>query len=733
MKIRLLGPVELQASGQLVSLGPPRRRAVFAALAVDAGRPVAVSELVDRIWGERPPAEARNALYSYVARIRRVLAESVRDRGIAPRLVGGTGWYRLEVDEADVDLHHFRLLTTDAQQAQQETRQAELLSEALQLWRGTPMADLSGMWVEGVRVGCYERRLNAMVGWARVEASMGNHDRVIALLLDVSGEHPLAEPLTAVLMRSLYGAGRTAEALRYYAEIRQRLADELGVEPGPKLQELHRAILRGDPTDSNPALIVKPKPLEYTIPAQLPADLPDFTGRGEELARLDAIVSTAGEQPTSAVSVAITGTAGVGKTMLALRWAHRAAPHFPDGQLYVDLHGTEAPTEPAVVIRGFLEGLGLPPQRIPTGLDERAALYRSLLAGRRMLVVLDNARDAEQVRPLLPGASGCMAVVTSRQELTGLVATEAAHPLALDLLSPAESRVLLTRRIGVDRVAAEPGVVDEIITRCAGLPLALAIVCARAATRTTVSLARLAAELGEVHGLDAFDTGDAVTNLRAMYGWSYRRLRKPVARAFRLLGLHPGPEVSIPAAASLIAASEHQVQAWFVELARAHLITERPAGRYVLHNLLHTYAAELGYTLDIESDRHDAVHRLLDHYLHTAHTADRLLAPDRVPLTLPVAAPGAVVERIPDRRQAMLWFRKELPILVRVVRMAAEHRMNEHAWQLPWTLATFLDCDGLRHDDVAIQQEALDAVRRLGAPARQFPGPPARRRARPAR
>ncbi|MGY5128265.1 ATP-binding protein [Streptomyces nigrescens] len=460
-----------------------------------------------------------------------------------------------------------------------------------------------------------------------------------------------------------------------------------------------------------------------TVPAQLPPDVRGFTGRAAHLDALDAIAAAGGQQPTTVVVTAIDGSAGVGKTTLAVHWAHRVADRFDDGQLYVNLRGfapTGAPMPPAEAIRAFLDAFHVPPQRIPAGLDAQAALYRSLLAGKRMLIVLDNARDVDQVRPLLPGAPGCLVLVTSRNQLTGLVAAEGAHPLGLDPLTPREACDLLTHRLGAQRVTAEPEPAEAIIAACGRFPLALAIVAARAATRPHLPLHTLADELsGTATGLDALSTGEPATDIRAVFSWSYHALSPDAAQLFRLLGLHPGPDTSAPAAASLAALPVAQVRPLLAELARANLIAEHTPGRYALHDLLRAYATDLAHHVDPDEHRHAATHRLLDHYLHTAHTADRLLVRARDLITLTPPQPGATVDHPTDQQQALAWFTAERRALLAAVGHAAAAGFDTHTWQLAWILWTFLERQGHWHDLAAAGRTAVAAARRLADPTVQ--------------
>ncbi|MEV4416710.1 helix-turn-helix domain-containing protein [Catellatospora sp. NPDC049609] len=428
-------------------------------------------------------------------------------------------------------------------------------------------------------------------------------------------------------------------------------------------------------------------------PAQLPAALAGFTGRAAQLRRLDDLLDRAAGQSTALAVVLVVGTAGIGKTTLALHWAHRARPAFPDGQLYVDLRGFD-PSGRAVTageaVRGFLDALGVPASRVPADLPAQAALFRSLLADRRMLIVLDNARDAGQVRPLLPGAPGCLVLVTARGDLDGLVAAEGAHLLVLDLLGDAEAAELLAARIG-PRAREEPEALARLADSCARLPLALALVGARAALRPQFPLGQLAGELAEAgRVLDTLRSADASTDLRAVFSWSHRMLAPGTARLFRLLSLAPGPDITGPAAASLAGVGQGRGAAMLAELARAQLVSEHAPGRFRFHDLLRAYAAEICAAEDSAEQRRAALHRLLDHYLHTACRAALLLAPDREPIEVKPPAPGAVPRRIGSERAALAWFTAEQAVLAASIRRAAEEGFEEHAWQLVWTLADFL-------------------------------------------
>jgi tetratricopeptide (TPR) repeat protein/transcriptional regulator with XRE-family HTH domain len=493
---------------------------------------------------------------------------------------------------------------------------------------------------------------------------------------------------------------------------RQVMARELGTEPGTELSELHRRILAADARQAVPAAAAG------TVPRQLPAAGGHFAGRAAELALLDGLLDEASrEAPGAVVISAVGGAAGVGKTTLAVHWAHRAAHRFGDGQLYVNLRGfgpSGSPVTSGEAIRGFLDALGVPPERVPRDPQSRSGLYRSLLAGRRMLIVLDNARDEQQVRPLLPAGPRCLVIVTSRSQLSGLAAADGARLLPLDVLSPAEARQLLAARLG-RRAEAEPDAAGEIARLCAGLPLALAIAAACAAARPRLPLAGLAAMLSDARGrLDALDTGDPAMNVRTVFSWSVRQLSPVAARMFALLGLHPGPDCTAPAAASLAAIPLPEAARALRQLATASLLTEHRPGRYAFHDLLRAYAAERAEATADGGERRAATGRILGHYLHTARTATMLLDPAREQITLAPAQPGVLPEVLADQQQATAWFDAEHPVLSNAVVLASGSGFDDFAWQLPWAMADFLQWRGRWQELAAIERAGLAAAIRLG-------------------
>ena len=677
VRFRLLGPVEAEVDGRQIELGHAKQRCVLAALLVDVDRIVPVDVLLDRVWAHRLPRNGRVTLSGYISRLRHLLA-AVDDVSLTREADG----YRLAVDPMSVDLHRFRTLVARAGAATSRDEGTALLTEALASWRGPAFATVDAPWLNDLRDQLASERLTAELDRNDLVLDQG---RPMALVTELSVSvttNPWDERLAGQLMLALYRCGRQTDALHRYELLRSQLAEEFGVDPSPPLQQLHQRILRADHTLA----------VNTTVPRQLPAPPASFTGRTHQLARLEAIRN--GSSSTAAV-VAVTGTAGVGKTALALQWAHQVAHEYPDGQLYVNLRGFDpdgsVPCPAETAILGFLDGLGVAPHRVPGGLDEQSALYRSTLAGRRMLVVLDNARDVAQIQPLLPGTPGCLVLVTSRNQLTGLIAGQAAHPVTLDLLNTEEARDLLACRLGAQRVAAEPSAVDKILDRCAGLPLALTIVAARSATHPHFPLRVLASELHNSHSrLDALTDADPRADVRAVFSWSCDTLSPASARLFRLLGLHPGPDFAAPAAASLAAVPLTQLGPLLAELTRAHLLTQHVPGRYAYHDLLRAYATEQAHLHEPASERHDAAQRMHDHYVHTAHSATRLIDPYQGdPPELAPAGADVVRECFAGKEQAASWFTAEFPVLLAAIDHAALCGLEQYTWSLAWALSEY--------------------------------------------
>jgi DNA-binding SARP family transcriptional activator len=730
VEVRLLGPVDVLAAGGPRAVDGRRRRAVLAVLALHDGQIASTGTLLEAVWGRAAPAVAVNTLQSHMSYLRTVLGSKT---AILARPPG----YVLHLEGDGTDVRAAERLLREGTQAADPGQEMRLLREALALWRGRPLADVAGSaWLEGqaARLDLLQVQVERALAEARLAA--GEHAQLAFDLAQLAGEHPLDEQIHAQLMLALYRSGRQADALAVYHRLRRTLAQELGIDPSQNLRELEAAILRQDQVLGAPTLAVtvplsspavampadSPAPQAspvVPVPAQLPPALAAFAGRKAELASLDALLPHAAEAGRGMVVIsAVSGTAGVGKTTLAVKWAHQIAERFPDGQLYVNLRGfgpDGTPVDPAEAMRGFLDALGAPAARIPAGLAGQTALYRSLLRGKRVLVVLDNARDAAQARPLLPGTPGCLAIVTSRNQLIGLAAAEGAAPLALDLPTSADAHDLLERRLGEVRLASDPAAADEIIQRCARLPLALAIVAARAAIRPSLRLAGIAAELREANAvLDPLEGDELASDVRAIFSWSYHALPADAAWLFRLLGLQPGPDIAIAAAASLAAIPRQQARPLLAGLARAHLLAEYTPGRYGFHDLLRAYAGELAHTHDSPSARHAAIGRLLDHYLHTAHHAAMLIEPYYDPLALAPAEPGVVRDQLTTAAEALSWFDTEHGVVLAAVQLAADAGFSARAWQLVWSLSDFLLRGGLWHEQARICGTGLKAARDAG-------------------
>jgi DNA-binding SARP family transcriptional activator len=688
MQVRLLGPVDVVDGDVAQPIPGLRRRAVLAVLGLAAGDPVSIERLVEVVWDGAPPARALNTLQSNISYLRGLL-------GGRDAIVARPPGYRLYTD-GGTDLDLARQLIGQARRSDNPAEHVRLLESALLLWRGRPLADVAGLsWLDSQADRLAQLRLDALHDLHGARLALGEHITLIAELENLIREHPYQERFHRHLMLAYYRAGRQADALSAYQQLRRRLADELATEPALELRELEAAILRQSASLDPPGHAEAPERRSVTegaaeVPRQLPADLGGFVGRLDHLADLDRQLENSRDGVTIRV---ISGTAGVGKTALAVHWAHRVAHRFPDGQLYVNLRGFDpagAPMAPAEAIRGFLEAFGVPAARIPSGPDARAALYRTIVAGRRLLILLDNAADADQLRPLLPGAPCSLVVITSRDQLRALSVTDGAHPHPLDLMTRDEAREMLGRRIGATRLAAEPAAADDIIDGSYRLPLALAVVAARAATYPRLPLAALAAELRDDRGaLQALAGGEAAVDVRAVLSWSYRQLSPDAARLFRLLGLHPGPDLTAAAVASLVALPPSRTPALLAELIRTNLVGQPVPGRYAFHGLLRTYAWELTEHTETARQRRSAIRRLLDHYTHTADAANRLLGPTCDDAPPGPVEPGVTPEPLSDEAHALAWFMAERRVLFAAVALAARYDLQGPSRRLASALAAF--------------------------------------------
>jgi DNA-binding SARP family transcriptional activator len=717
---RVLGPVAVLAGDQELPVGRPQQRGLLGFMLLRAGSAVPLTQLIDALW-EAPPATATTQVQACVSGLRRVL----RAVGAAGALRTEPAGYRLAVDPGELDLAVFDQRVHQAWTAMAAGRAGEAAEgyrAALALWRGAPLGGAAGAYVDAAAVGLRERMLAAWEALADAELAAGRPDTVALDLRRLCDEHPLREALAERLMLALYRCGRRGDALAAFRRLRQALRDELGVEPGAELAELHRSMLRGETRAERSApdralIAVAP------TPRQLPVAPPILVGRDEQIEALHALAARRG-----APVAVVTGMPGVGKTALVRYWAQRIAGQFPDGQLYADLRGFgphPLPLPPGDALGGFLVALGIALRRLPAGTDARASLFRELLTGRRVLVVLDNAASADQVRPLLAGTSGSLTVVTSRRALSGLVTAEGAEPLPLAALSLDQARELMLRRVGPVRAGAAPEAIEDIVAACARLPLALTVVAARAASHPHFPLAALATELRDDRlRLDALAADHPATEVRAVLSWSYGTLSAPAARLFRLLGNLPAPEVTPELAASITALPHRPARTALAELAAAHLVEEYLPGRFRLHELLHAYATELTGAADSGADRRAATERILDHYLHAAHAASLLLYPelrlqDWPPIPLEPPAAGTVTARLADRDEAVRWFTVEQRPLLDAVRLATASGRDLRAWQLAATLVAPLDLHGRWHELAAAQGSALAASHRLGDPTKE--------------
>jgi DNA-binding SARP family transcriptional activator/tetratricopeptide (TPR) repeat protein len=717
MAFCLLGPLVVRSGGVEVPVPRGKQRAVLAALLLSAGRVVSLDELAEILWGSAPPPSARVTVQNHVKRLRRALGGTG-----GSRIITRPHGYVIRVDPGELDITTFEGRVAAARAAAQDSAWDTAAAEgsaALALWRGQPLADVDSELL-ALRDGPRLAELRLLALETRIDADLhrGRPGEVIGELRQLVAANPLRERLHALLMLALHRDGRQAEALAAYQAARQILVAEVGIEPGPGLRTLHQQILTADPA------LERPDPGRYAgggpervVPRELPAAVAHFAGRAEALAALTGLLDQAdGQVPRTAVISAIEGTAGVGKTALAVHWAHQAADRFPDGQLYVNLRGFDPggpPVPPAEAMRGFIDRLRDPEQPVPAAPAAQAALYRSLLAGRRMLILLDNARDEEQVQPLLPGRPDCVTIVTSRNLLTGLVVTNGAAPLAIDTLTDHESTDLLAHRLGPERVDSEAETVHELVAGCAGLPLALCMIAARAAICPDLPLAVLAAQLRD-DGLGALSGPDQRADLRTVFSWSYRHLAPAAARMFRLLGLHPGPDIGAAAAARLAGMSGPDARTALITLTRAHLLAEPAPGRFTFHDLLRAYAAELTREQDTEAERDQALTRLLGWYLHAVAAADRALDyGDPRPAPDPRYRPPEVTE-FAGHHEADMWLAAEHANIVEAVRSAEDHDLDTIAWQLAIFSWNYFYRHGYLDDWLSTHQIALRAARRSG-------------------
>ncbi|OIJ92807.1 AfsR/SARP family transcriptional regulator [Streptomyces colonosanans] len=669
LRFGVLGPVRAWHGDELLATGSPQQRALLAALLLREGRTATASELIDALWGDDPPPRALAAVRTYASRLRKVLSPGA--------LVSESGGYALRVgDPHSLDLVAAQVLAAEAEKAKGSAdlcRARQLLNEALALWDGEPLAGVPGPYADTQRTRLEEWRLQLLESRLDMDLEQGCHAEAVSELTALTAAHPLRERLRELLMLALYRSGRQAEALAVYADTRRLLADELGVDPRPGLKDLQQRILQADPGLAEPSAPA-PEPTTAPVrPAQLPATVPDFTGRASFVTELSEVLASA-EGRVMAVS-ALAGIGGVGKTTLAVHVAHQARAFFPDGQLYVDLQGAgQRAAEPETVLGSFLRALGTADSAIPDSLEERAALYRSVLDGRRVLVLLDNAKDAAQVRPLLPGTDGCAALVTSRVRMVGLAG---AHLVDLDVMSPDEALALFTKIVGEERVASEREAALDVVAACGFLPLAIRIAASRLASRRTWTVSVLATKLAdERRRLDELQAGDLA--VKATFELGYGQLEPAQARAFRLLGLADGPDISLAAAAAVLDLPAEDTEDLLESLVDTSLLESAAPGRYRYHDLVRLYARACAERDEQPPGERDAaMSRLLDFYLATVagvylieRPEDRLV--DHLERT---EYPGLTFS---DRRAAQDWLYSEAVSLLACVRQSAQqpHRLR---------------------------------------------------------
>jgi DNA-binding SARP family transcriptional activator/tetratricopeptide (TPR) repeat protein/DNA-binding XRE family transcriptional regulator len=720
LRIEVLGPLSVYRGAEPVDAGAAKQRSLLGLLALQPNRVVPRDEIVDVLWGTHPPESWQNLVSTYVSRLRKLLGAGSPDGPGSPvgRVHGGC---ELAVGTEQLDQLRFTALVTRA--APQPAAAVEVLRQALALWRGPVLADLdSQLRQHPAAVALAGQRVAAALAFADLGLRLGRYAEVVRELRVVGQVEPLHEGLHARLILALAGAGEPATALLLFAQVRGRLADELGVPPGDELAAAHLRVLRRDvgepaprPAGAGPVTTAAPgAPAGRVRPGQLPAEVAGFVGRDGYLRQLDAVRPGPDGGGTVPVAV-IAGAAGVGKTALAVHWAHRMRGRFTDGDLYVDLRGHDpgGPLRPVEALARFLRALGVPAERAPLGVDEAAAMFRSLLAGRSVLLLLDDAGSAEQVRPLLPGSPGCMVVVTSRNRLGGLVARDGARRLTLDVLTPAEARRLLDHVLGADRVAAEPVAAAELARLCACLPLALRIAAANLTAYPDRRIAAHAAELAAGNRLTALSTGeDDQSAVRAAFDLSYQALDPASRRMFRLLGLNPGPDIGTPTAAALAVTTTADAARLLDRLTAAHLIDYRPPDRRTFHDLLRLYATERALAEDAARDRDAATRRLYQHYLGGTEAAAALLYPGMLRLPGPTPAmPAGAGPAFSCPADAVAWLDAERAGLVAAVARADDSQLRPLASRIAFGLRGYFWMRGNPVDWLALAEAAVTAAR----------------------
>jgi DNA-binding SARP family transcriptional activator/tetratricopeptide (TPR) repeat protein len=746
MRFALLGPLTVaDNSGQPVAPGGPRLRILLAALLLRAGNPVPVGELAEMVWDGSPPDGAVTTLRSYIRRLRRALDDD------ASRIVALDPGYMIRAERPELDVLEFEALCRDTRAALRVGEWADASAAAVRglgLWRAAPLLDVASETLRREFVPRLERlRLQVLEDRFDAGLRLGHHAELVPQLQETTAQHPLQERFHAQLMLAMARAGQRAQALRAYQEARRALVDQLGIEPGPELRDIHRQILAGEAVDAGeragavlpgkapganvtgppvggpptteapPWAPAEPNGLVPPRPGQLPSDIADFTGRATQAGQLhDALTRCeAASGPGTVRVVVVVGAAGLGKTTLAVHAAHQAREFFPDGQLYVNMSGASGhPAIPGEVLARFLRDLGVDGGKIPAGADERAALYRTLLAGRRMLIMLDDARDAAQVRPLLPASASCAVLATTRNRTANLPGTRLVD---LATLAGPEALELFSRIAGDTRPAAEPEAAAEVLRACAGLPLAIRICAARLATRPHWPIATMAARLrDERRRLNELQAGDL--EVRASFQVSYDSLdagqhRVDPARAFRLLGLWQGQWISPAAAAALTGESEEDVTDALETLVDANLVESPEPDWYHLHDLLHLFATERAQAEETPEAQAGATRRLLQWYLTTATVAADTISPHRY--RLPDQAPPSLIPPPGPVHDTVKWYDGEQANLMAAIRQAAANELHDVAWRLPTALFPFFSRRQAWIDCVTTHRIAVTSARLCGS------------------
>ncbi len=713
VEFRILGPVEVWAAGQRHELGSPKEACVLAVLLLTPGRPVSAETLVDHVWGTAPPAKVRGSVWSYIARLRRTLAV---DGGAS--LVSRSGLYVLEIDADLVDLHRFRRLRNQARalaESGELEHAAQILRDAEGLWHGEAFAGLPGDWARHTRSALEQERLSTTID--RIEADLASgREPDLGELSELSSCHTFDERIVEHLMVALYRSGQQAEALDAYLQTRKRLRDELGAEPGLALRALHQRILKADPSLAAPP---RSWAKRGTGPNNLPRDTPQFTGRAEELRSLATAIVT-GSSSAATTVIAIDGMAGVGKTALVIHLAHKLTSQFPDGQIFLNLQAHdpyEEPLDPASALDRLLRLAGATRRHdVIAGTDHQvdtrevhAALWREQAANRRLLIVLDDAASRDQVRLLLPGAPGCLVLITSRRRLTGLAG---ARSLSLEVMRPADAAELFARIVGAERShVAET--IATVVRLCGHMPLAIQLAASRLRHRpawTALDLAQLLSRtqnrLREIRGEEL--------EVASSFELSYRYLSPQQATVFRQVGCYPLSDFSVhavAAAGSLVLVHADRI---LDGLLGYHMLEETVSGRFRCHDLLREYAKELVSREETEPARRATAQRLLDYYLYVAAEADAILFPHRPRLSIVTENVPAEPPEVRSRREAQSWMDAEWQNILGIIEYSSANSLHKHCALLAHIMAMYLEVGGHWPEAIAAHECAIEAWRLLG-------------------